>query len=105
MALNQPKRIEIQNGTRITGLAYRTSQFLQTSGYQVINIGNAPTRDYQKTVVYDLRENDPEATKKIADLIKAEVAQIIPNWAKTTTTPLVSQRADILIILGQDQQN
>jgi len=105
--IEQPKRIEIQNGTKITGLAYRTSQYLQSLGYQVITLGNAPTQDYQKTVIYDLstEETKDETAANIAKLLDSEVAPVLPAWVTSTTSAKVSSRTDILIILGQDRKD
>jgi len=63
----QPKEIEINNGTKITGLAFRHSEYLQSLGYQVTNLKNAPTQDYRKTVIYDLieSEDDQRATSEV----------------------------------------
>jgi LCP family protein required for cell wall assembly len=102
----QPKRIEIQNGTKISGLAYRTSQYLQSLGYQVIKISNAPTQDYQKTVIYNLMaESENKLADNLTQLLEAELALIVPNWILSTTTPQVSPHADVLIILGQDRKD
>ena len=106
MAEIRPKRIEIQNGTKITGLAYRTSQYLQSLGYQIINLGNAPTQDYLKTVIYNLADDTKDQTaKNLADLLGAELAAVVPDWAKATTSPKVSSNTDVLIILGQDRKD
>ena len=101
----KPKLIEIQNGTKINGLAYRTSQYLQSLGYQIIKISNAPTQDYQKTVIYNLKDDASEQTaNNLADLLGAELAPVTPSWAKATTSPPVGSHTDILIILGQDRK-
>ena len=101
----KPKLIEIQNGTKISGLAYETSQYLESLGYQVIKISNAPTQDYQKTVVYNLVDDQSDTTAtSITQLLTAELAPTIPEWVKATTSPKVSSQTDILIILGQDRK-
>jgi len=102
----RPKKIEIQNGTKINGLASQTAQYLQSLGYQVVRIRNAPTQDYQKTVIYNLTADEKEQTaQNLADLLKAEFSAIIPGWAKATSSAAVSSQAEILIILGQDRKN
>ncbi|NUM25718.1 MAG: LCP family protein [Candidatus Buchananbacteria bacterium] len=102
----KPKLIEIQNGTKIGGLAYEISQYLESLGYQVIKIGNAPTQDYQKTVVYNrITEAEDTTAQSIAQLLTAELAPTLPDWVKSTTTPKVNVQTDILIILGQDRKN
>lgn len=101
-----PKMVEIQNGTKISGLAFQTSQYLQSLGYQVVKIGNAPTQDYQKTVVYNLTENQNDPTAQtIAELIKAQLATALPSWLTATDTKAVGGRTEILIILGQDRKD
>jgi len=102
----RPKRIEIQNGTKITGLASRTSEYLQSLGYQIIAISNAPTQDYKKTVIYNLNDDSKDKTaENIADLLSSEMATVIPDWLKATTSSKVNRQTDILIILGQDKKN
>lgn len=102
----QPKQIEINNGTRITGLAYRHSEYLQSLGYLVTNLKNAPTQDYQKTVIYDLIEDENDETaENIAKLLDAEISQVIPIWVSSSTSKHVSPSTDILIILGQDRKD
>ena len=104
--ITQPKRIEIQNGTRINGLASQNSEYLQSLGYQVIRLKNAPTQDYVKTVIYNLTDDPEEKTVlDLSELLKAEVSQVIPEWVTSTTSNQVSVNADILIILGQDRNN
>ncbi len=108
-AKQQPKRIEIQNGTKISGLAVRISQYLQSLGYQITKIGNAPTQDYQKTVIYNLvkqeAKDEDQTANILAELLKAEVAPALPEWVSATTSPQVGIGTDILIILGQDQKD
>src|SRR3989344_4488445 len=98
--------VEIQNGTKINGLAYHTSQYLQSLGYQVVRIKNAPTQDYEKTVVYDLTSasGSDQTAKTISELIDAALAPTLPDWVTATSSSAVSPNADILIILGKDQQ-
>jgi hypothetical protein len=101
----QQQRIEIRNGTNITGLAFTVSEKLKASGYNVPKIGNAPTRDYQKTVVYNLANNpNDQTTLAVAQILKAQVAATIPSWVTATDTPQFNSHNDILIILGQDQK-
>lgn len=106
LAQAQPKYVEIHNGTKINGLAYQTSQYIQSIGYQITRVKNAPTQDYQKTVVYNLVEDlSDETAKNIAELIDAQLAPLVPAWIRSTSSPEVSPNTDILIILGQDRQN
>ncbi len=93
-------KIEIQNGTKIEGLAYRTSVNLKNKGYQVIKIGNALNQDYEKTVIYDLTQGaNPDALEDLVSKLKANVSPT------DLTKPEAAQNADFLIILGQDQSD
>ena len=50
-----PSRVDIENGTTIAGLAFRASQILNDQhGFNVIKVGNAPTRGFTHTIIYDL---------------------------------------------------
>ncbi len=93
-------KIEIQNGTKIEGLAYRTSVDLKNKGYKVVKIGNAQTQDYEKTVIFDLtRGSNSDALEDLVSKLKANVSPTdLPNEEQTSD-------ADFLIILGQDQSD
>jgi len=90
--------VEIQNGTRIEGLAYRTSLELKDNGYKVLKIGNADIQNYEHTVIYDLTQG--KKSEKLTDLQKKLDAIV----ATTNPDDLVkSSGSDFLIILGEDQ--
>lgn len=74
-------RVEIQNGTSISGLAFRTSQVLKSQGFDVVKIGNAQTKGYKNTVVYDLT-NGRKATdlKTLKELLEADVTLSATGW-------------------------
>lgn len=111
--------IEVQNGTRITGLAGRTSDKLDERGYNVVKIGNAAKRGYQKTVVYDLTDGkNPEALTNIRDYLNAEVTisaggwlasgQVIPENISLNNDEYrqlaTEDDVDFLIILGEETE-
>ncbi len=91
--------VEIQNGTRIEGLAYQASVQLKNNGYKVLKISNADVQNYEHTVIYDL--TDGAKADKLTDL------QTKLNAIIATTNPddlTKASDSDFLIILGQDQQ-
>ncbi|MFA6322745.1 MAG: LCP family protein [Candidatus Buchananbacteria bacterium] len=99
----KPKTLEIRNGTNITGLAYRTSDYLESLGYKINKFDNAPTRDYKKTVVYNLVTDAKDTTaKKIAEILKADVTTTLPDWVKAAGN---NGQIDIIIVLGQDNKD
>ncbi|RJQ30415.1 LytR family transcriptional regulator [Candidatus Parcubacteria bacterium] len=95
--------IEIQNGTKINGLAANTSETLKNEGFKVIEIGNARTQEYQKTFIYDLsvRRNKKKILDSLATLLNASVSSTTPEYLKSSMA--VNPLTDILVILGTDQ--
>jgi anionic cell wall polymer biosynthesis LytR-Cps2A-Psr (LCP) family protein len=80
---DKPKfvRVEIQNGTSITGLAFSTSQLLDREGYDVVKIGNAETRGYEHTVIYDLTNGqEADALRELRDYLGADVSLSATGW-------------------------
>jgi len=112
--------VEIQNGTGIAGLAFNASQILQSNGYDIKTIGNAATREYEHTVIYDLTNGQkPEALKDLRDILNAEItlsatgwlisSDIIPKEITLTSEDYenlaTEKNIDFLIILGQNSAN
>lgn len=94
--LSQNKiKLIILNGTNISGLAKRTKTKLESLNYQVLKIGNAPTRDYQKTIIYSVKEIDQKAAESLTKELNVEIA-ILPDNLRYLVTP----ETDFLIILG-----
>jgi LCP family protein required for cell wall assembly len=86
--------IEVLNGTSVTGLAQRTSQFLEGRGYRVILYTNADRFDYQSTFIVDLSGDE-----KIACLL-ADLLGVPPELV--CYQPSEDSPVDIRIILGED---
>ncbi|MEK7452264.1 MAG: LytR C-terminal domain-containing protein, partial [Patescibacteria group bacterium] len=117
-----PSRIEIENGTTIAGLAFRVSQILETEtkGFDVIKVGNAPTRGFTHTIIYDLTNGKKSAElKKLQTFLKSDATLTSSGWLKDGTIiekelPISSDdvkqmvtatNIDFLIILGENSQN
>lgn len=99
----KPKTLEIRNGTNITGLAYRTSDYLEKQGFKINKFDNAPTRNYQKTVIYNLTDDPNDLTvKKLSQLLKGDIATAIPDWVKAAGE---NGQIDIVIVLGQSSKD
>lgn len=74
-------QVEIQNGTSITGLAFRTSQLLDGQGFDVVKVGNAASRSYEHTVIYDLTNGQRAAElKALRDYLQADVTLSATGW-------------------------
>lgn len=119
---SKPKfvKVEIQNGTAVSGLAFRTSQILDKGGYQVTQVGNAKTRGFEHTVIYDLTNGKrPDDLAALKDLLQADVTlsatgwiasgDVIPNSLHLTPEDMekmaTDSSVDFLVILGQNAEN
>ncbi len=49
--LDEEVRVEVLNGCGVEGAAGKTQEVLENNGYSVVNVGNADTFDYKKTVI------------------------------------------------------
>jgi anionic cell wall polymer biosynthesis LytR-Cps2A-Psr (LCP) family protein len=85
--------IEILNGTTVRGLAQKTAEILQSFGYEVVSVGNAPSTDVAKTSVVD-RYGDKPTAQTVANVIRCKVVE---DEAIPGASP-----ADFVIILGKD---
>ena len=97
----EPKII-ILNGTYINGLAKQTSKKLNAQNLTVIKIGNAPTRNYEKTIIYN-SANEFDWSKELNTLktiLKTDIINDIPEELKFI---LNTNQADFLIIVGNEQ--
>lgn len=92
--------IEILNGTRIQGLARNTSELYKSFGYDVIRVLNAPTSDYEKTVIID-RIGNNDVAKIIGQIIRCTNIQTV-DLTQDTTEPNAESIVDFTIILGSD---
>jgi polyisoprenyl-teichoic acid--peptidoglycan teichoic acid transferase len=110
-------KVEIQNGTSVTGLAFRASQLLDGQGFDVTKIGNAVSREYEHTVIYDLTEGKhTDELKALQSFLKADVnlsasgflvsGNVVPKQISVSSEgqkELATQNdVDFLIILGEN---
>ncbi|MDD5341340.1 MAG: LCP family protein [Patescibacteria group bacterium] len=95
-------KLEVQNGTKIEGLATKTSTGLKNGGYDVVRIGNCVKQDFEKTVIYDLTGGQQsDALENLKSKLNANVSTEKPDWLSYDQ----NQKIDFLIILGKDQGN
>lgn len=85
-------RIEILNGTSVTGLARRTAELYRSYGFDVVTIGNYASSDVEQTTVIDRVGNEPFA-ERTADIIRAQQLRADPD---------AESAVDVTIILGAD---
>lgn len=91
--------VTVLNGTEIAGLASVEAVALEDLGYQVKDTGNAPARDFQKTVIYNITPQDKkEALGSLVSAFGANVAQTIPDWLKQMINS--DNQPDFVIVVG-----
>lgn len=111
-------RVEVQNGTAISGLAYQTAQRLYGSSFDVVTIGNASQRTYAQTTIYDLTNGRKAAElASLKQFLGADVVlssegwiyadDVVPSELATTDAPgsdlvITDDTVDFLIVVGED---
>lgn len=92
-------KIELQNGTWVLGLAAKTKTELENQGVKIEVIGNAKTRNYNKTIVYDFSQGKFTVDlNKLKTTLSAEIITHPQPQLFTSSTP------DILVIVGLDKK-
>jgi len=90
--------IAVLNGTSTPGLATTRSDELKSFGYNVIIIDDAPTKDYQTTVVYDKTGNTKKYTRNYLEKrLNAQVSE-----EPVSSNPILVT-ADFIVVLGQNE--
>lgn len=95
---NENASVIVLNGTQKAGIATEKGDELKSFGYNVIRVDNAPTKNYSRTVVVDLRNGSKKYTKNYLEKRFGVTA--------TGTIPdpsIVPGNADFVIIIGNDQ--
>ncbi len=91
--------VVVINGTWTTGLAASTADNLKRAGFYIANISNAPQRDWEESLIYDLtygRNN--EELDKLKTLTEASLAFDAPSWLENYQ----EDEIDFIIVLGAD---
>jgi len=89
--------ITVLNGTATEGLASRKATELKSFGYNVVSTGNAPNKNFTKTVIVDMRKQDKKYTRNYLE--KRFGVTAVTQMPDPT---IVAGDADFVIILGTD---
>jgi LCP family protein required for cell wall assembly len=89
--------IAVLNGTFTPGLASTKAEELKSYGYNIGTVANAPTDDYDKTIIVDLKGG----TKKYT-LNYLKKRYNVTSVQTTLPQGIVAGTSDIVIILGTD---
>jgi len=112
----EPARLEIQNGTGVTGLAFQASQLLNGTSFDVVTIGNAESKEYERTIIYDLTGGEKDdALAVLKEFLGADVSMTTSGWAfSDEVVPreltindegVADDGIDFLVILGQNAES
>lgn len=91
--------LEIQNGTKVQGLARNTQILLQGAGFEVLNVSNAPSNEYEQTEIVDLIGNR-DAAKSLGDFIRC--SKITEARVAAEGENVETPNFDFILILGRD---
>ena len=70
-----PLKIEVLNGTNVTGLAGRMADSLKKSGFEIVRAGNNPTRGITASIIYDNTDGKKmSAIRRLAEITGATIA-------------------------------
>lgn len=98
----QPVTVEVRNGTYATGFAGTVSDKLKALGYEVIGVGNAERRGYERSVIFDLTSGKKaEELAKLKRLLDANISTTDPELTQEDGMTLAT---DFLIILGDSSR-
>lgn len=89
--------IAIYNGTTTNGLAGTKAEELRSFGYNIATVANAPTKNYQQTVIVDMRNGQKKYTKNYLEKrFNVSTVTAMPDAS------IAPGDVDFVIILGQD---
>jgi LCP family protein required for cell wall assembly len=108
--LEEPAKVEIENGTKRSGLASQTQALLQKYNFKILSVGNSSQQDIATTTIYDLTYGTkPAALDTLKKAIKPAVTSYeLPEWLKTEIkseaqkTGTALPQPDFILILGAD---
>lgn len=91
-------KIMILNGTGTAGLATKTSKELKSYGYNILSVGDAPTKNYTSTVLVDLRGGKNKYTQSYLEKrLGVKAASRLPDAS------INASAADFVIIIGSNE--
>lgn len=91
-------KIIVLNGTSIPNLAKETAEKLKKEGFIVTKVGNAKQKDYEKTVIYNLKDNDLQTLQFLQKELKANIAKDLS--IDLTLEEFNQKDTDMIIVLG-----
>lgn len=92
---NENAKIVVLNGTNVNGLASNKSEELKSYGYNITKVDNAPTKNYNNSVIVDLKAGQLKYTKSYLEKrFKTTSVSSVPD------PNIIPGDADFVIIIG-----
>lgn len=97
---NENASVTVLNGTSVPGVASAKAEELRSFGYNVVKVDNAPSKNYDKSVLVDFRNGSKKYTKGYLERrFSISAVSTLPDSA------IQPENADFVIIVGSDQAN
>lgn len=97
---SEDAKIMILNGTDVTGLATKKSKELKSYGYNIVSVGDAPTKAYANTILVNLRGDSKKYTLSYLEKrLGLKATNSLPDNA------IDASAADFVIILGSNEKS
>jgi len=93
-----PVKVQVLNGCGVSGIANEFSEFLQRKRYDIIEVGNAPTWDYENTVIINRERRDKKYIDKFRELIGIPKELVYPIKND-------ENESDVTLIIGSDYES
>lgn len=87
-------KIQVLNGSGTAGLASKAKSYLEGLGYVGVVAGNAPTSDYEETVI-----SVKDTKKELLETVKSDLSKNYQVAAETEVLP-ASSKYDFVVTLG-----
>ncbi|MFA6514200.1 MAG: LCP family protein [Patescibacteria group bacterium] len=102
-SITEAASVAIKNGTWISGLAGSSADKLKELGFTISETSNAPERNYEETLVFDLTYGKKnEGLTTIKKITEAKQSFEFPQWLKEYQSQ--PEAADFLLILGTNSK-
>ncbi|MGH7157705.1 MAG: LCP family protein [Candidatus Saccharimonadales bacterium] len=96
--IKEAAKLKLLNGTTVPGMATTKADELKSYAYNVVIIGDAPTKTYDKTVLVDMTNNKPYTKNYLEKRFGVKAVSKLPD---DTIQP---EGADFVIILGSNER-
>jgi polyisoprenyl-teichoic acid--peptidoglycan teichoic acid transferase len=95
-------RVDVENGSGVTGAAHRVATLLQQEGFTIAQVGDADRSDYATTEIHEHSSVMYAGAKVRAGLPQSlRNASVVPDSAPSAS-PAAGAESDVTVIVGTD---